>query len=63
LGNDGAKITFNNTSDIDIFISSALSKHQEVYKNRYIVAINAVNNIEITTTIDAAILEIMQIIY
>ncbi len=63
LGNDGAKITFNNTSDIDIFIGSALSKHQEVYKNRYIVAINAVNNIEITTTIDAAILEIMQIIY
>ena len=63
LGNDGAKTTFENTSDIDLFISSALSKHQEVYKNRYIVAINAINAVEITTTIDDAISEIMQINY
>lgn len=63
VGNDGSKIFFASAEDLTTFVGSALSKHQEIYKNRYLVAINAVNDIAITTTLMNAITQIMDINY
>ena len=63
LGNDGATTTFQDVTDVETFVGSALTKHQDVYTNRYIVAINSVNSVTITTTIDDAIVTIMSVIY
>lgn len=63
LGNDGSSIIFNNSVDLENFVFSALSKHQEVYKNRYIIAVNSVNDVQVGQDIDNAINQIFSINY
>ena len=63
VGNDGAKILFSSADEVVNFVSAALIKHQEIYKTKYLVAINAVNDVLITTTLADAISEVMAVIY
>ncbi len=63
VGNDGAKILFSGADEVVNFVSAALVKHQEIYKNRYLVAINAVNAVLIVTSLADAISEVMAVIY
>ncbi len=63
VGNDGAKILFSSADEVVTFVSAALVKHQEIYKTKYLVAVNAVNDVLITTTLADAISEVMAVIY
>jgi hypothetical protein len=63
LGNEGAKITFTIAEDLESFVSSALIKHQDVYKNRYLVKVNEVNSVVENNPLRNSIEEIMNIIY
>lgn len=63
IGNDGASITFIDSTELTNFIQSALTKHQEIYSNRYLSAINSVNEVTITTTLENAINNVFSIIY
>lgn len=63
LGNDGATLFFENSTDVTSFVGSALAKHQEVYNSRYLVSVNAINSIDITTTLKDAIVAVMSIVY
>lgn len=63
LGNNGATLFFDNSTDVTNFVGSALTKHQEVYNNRYLVSVNAINEIVITRTLEDAITSVMNINY
>ncbi len=63
LGNNGATLFFDNSTDVTNFVGSALVKHQEVYNNRYLVSVNEINEIVITTTLEDAIALVMNINY
>jgi hypothetical protein len=63
VGNDGAKVLFSSADEVASFVGAALSKHQEVYKSRFLIAVNSVNDVVITTTLQSAILLIMNINY
>jgi len=63
LGNNGATLFFENSTDVINFVGAALAKHQEVYNNRYLVSVNAINEIVITTTLKDAIVVVMSIEY
>lgn len=63
VGNDGASVIFENSVDIDTFVGAALTKHQEIYNNRYLVSVNAINQVTIITTLKDAITEVMNINY
>jgi hypothetical protein len=63
LGNNGATLFFDNSTDVTNFVGSALTKHQEVYNNRYLVSVNAINGIVITRTLEDAITSVMNINY
>lgn len=63
LGNNGSLVLFQNPTDVSTFVGAALTKHQEIYNNRYLVSVNTINNIEITTTLQDAIISIMNVDY
>lgn len=63
LGNDGSSVVFQNSTDITTFVGAALVKHQDIYNNRYLIAVNAINQVVITTTLQDAITEVMNINY
>ena len=63
LGNNGATLFFENSTDVTNFVGSALAKHQEVYNNRYLVSVNEINEIVITRTLEDAITSVMNINY
>lgn len=63
LGNNGATLFFENSTDVINFVGAALAKHQEVYNNRYLVSVNAINETVITTTLKDAIVVVMSIEY
>lgn len=63
LGNEGVKLILNNSTDLDTFVNSALTKHQEVYKNRYLVKVNEVNEETITVSLKASVINIMNVTY
>ena len=63
LGNDGATLFFENSTDVTNFVGSALAKHQQVYKNRYLIKVNQVNSVEKTNPLRTSIEEIMNITY
>jgi len=63
LGNNGATLFFENSTDVTNFVGAALAKHQEVYNNRYLVSVNAINEIVITKTLEGAITSVMNINY
>ena len=63
LGNNGATLFFENSTDVSSFVGSALAKHQQVYKNRYLLSVNKINEIAITKTLKDAITSVMNIIY
>ena len=63
LGNNGTVLFFENSTDVTNFVGSALVKHQEVYNNRYLISINAINEITITITLKDAIIAVMSIEY
>lgn len=63
LGNNGATLFFENSTDVTNFVGSALAKHQEVYNNRYLISVNAINEIAITTKLKDAITSVMNIKY
>lgn len=63
LGNNGATLFFENSTDVTNFVGSALAKHQEVYNNRYLVSVNEINEIVITKTLEGAITSVMNINY
>ena len=63
LGNDGSIVFFENSTDITTFVGAALTKHQEIYNNRFLVAVNTINEVEITTTLKDAIVVVMSIEY
>lgn len=63
LGNNGSTVFFQNSTDITTFVGAALVKHQEIYNNRYLVAVNTINQIEITTTLQDAITLVMNTNY
>lgn len=63
LGNNGATLFFQNSTDVTNFVGSALTKHQEVYNNRYLVSVNTINEITITTTLKDSIVAVMSVDY
>ena len=63
LGNNGATIFFNTSTDVTTFVGAALVKHQEIYNTRYLISVNAINQVTITTTLQDAITEVMNINY
>jgi hypothetical protein len=63
LGNNGATLFFEGSTDVASFVGAALTKHQEVYNNKYLVSVNAINQITVTTTLKDAITSVMNIIY
>ena len=63
LGNNGTVLFFENSTDVTNFVGSALVKHQEVYNNRYLISINAINEITITITLKDAIIAVISIEY
>ncbi len=63
LGNNGATLFFDNSTDVTNFVGSALVKHQEVYNNRYLVSVNTINATIITTTLKDAIVVVMSVEY
>ena len=63
LGNSGSVVFFQNSTDVATFVGAALTKHQEIYNNRYLVSVNTINEVEITTTLQDAIISIMNVDY
>ena len=63
LGNNGATLFFENSTDVSSFVGSALAKHQQVYNNRYLLSVNAINEVAITTTLQDAVISVMTINY
>ena len=63
LGNNGATLFFENSTDVSSFVGSALAKHQQVYKNRYLIKVNQVNEVVITKTLEDAIVVVMSVNY
>ena len=63
LGNNGATLFFENSTDVTNFVGSALAKHQDVYKSRYLVSVNSINSIDITTTLKDSIVAVMSVEY
>ena len=63
LGNNGSVVFFQNPTDVITFVGAALTKHQEIYNNRYLVSVNNINEVEITTTLQDAIILIMNVDY
>lgn len=63
LGNNGSIITFNNSTDLTNFITSGMTKHQQIYSTKYLPVINSINSVSITTTLEDAINNIFMIQY
>jgi len=63
LGNNGSILTFNNSTDLTNFITSGMTKHQQIYSTKYLPAINSVNSVTITSTLESAINNIFIINY
>lgn len=63
LGNDGAVCEFQSTTGLTNFISSALTRHQEVYNSKYLVSINSVNSVNIDTTLYNSLKSVFNINY
>lgn len=63
LGNNGSVLFIQNSTDVATFVGAALTKHQEIYNNRYLVSVNTINEVEITATLQDAITAVMNINY
>jgi hypothetical protein len=63
LGNDGATLFFENSTDVTNFVASALAKHQEIYNTRYLVAVNQINSITVDSSLETAINNVLNINY
>jgi hypothetical protein len=63
LGNNGSIVTFNNSTDLTNFITSGMTKHQQIYTTKYLPSINSINSVSITTTLENAINNIFIINY
>jgi len=63
LGNDGSICEFQSTTGLTNFITSALTKHQQVYNSKYLTSINSVNAVTVTTNLYNAVTSVFDIQY
>ncbi len=63
LGNDGAICEFQSTTGLTNFITSALTRHQQVYNSKYLTSVNSVNDVTVTTNLYNAVTSVFNIEY